>query len=64
VSPTDHTDRSSSQPATWTVYRQDDNGNRFVVQRRLSQEEALRLVAVLEARGHKQVYWADPEVST
>jgi hypothetical protein len=46
---------------TWAVHRQDDNGNRFVVQTRLSREEAERLVAELEARGHKQVYWAEPE---
>jgi UDP-N-acetyl-2-amino-2-deoxyglucuronate dehydrogenase len=47
---------------TWTVYRQDDNGNRFVVSTRLGREEAERLVAEFEARGHKQVYWAEPEV--
>jgi len=46
---------------TWAVHRQDDNGNLFVVQEGLSREEALRLVEVFEARGHKQVYWAVPE---
>jgi len=46
---------------SWTVHRQDDKGNRFVVQRHLSKEEAERLVAVYEARGHKQLYWAEPE---
>ena len=46
----------------WTVYRQDDNGNRFVVQKHLSEEEALRVVQEFEARGHKQVYWAAPDV--
>jgi hypothetical protein len=43
------------------VYRQDDNGNRFVVATGLTQEEAERLVADFEARGHKQCYWAEPE---
>jgi len=38
---------------TWTVHRQDDAGNRFVVQTNLSQEEAERLVAEFTARGHK-----------
>jgi UDP-N-acetyl-2-amino-2-deoxyglucuronate dehydrogenase len=52
-----------TQKQTWTVYRQDDNGNRFVVSTRLSREEAERLVAEFEARGHKQVYWAEPEVT-
>jgi hypothetical protein len=46
---------------TWAVHRQDDNGNRFVVQTGLGREQAERLVAELEARGHKQVYWAEPE---
>jgi hypothetical protein len=45
----------------WAVQRQDDNGNRFVVQAGLSRAEAERLVAVLESRGHKQVYWAEPD---
>jgi hypothetical protein len=46
---------------TWAVHRQDDNGQRFVVQTGLSREEAQGLVAEFEARGHKQVYWAEPE---
>ena len=45
----------------WTVHRQDDNGNRFVVQTHLSREDAEQLVSKFEAKGHKQVYWADPE---
>jgi hypothetical protein len=51
----------SRTQATWTVYRQDDNGNRFVVQTGLSREEADRLAAALEARGHKQLYWVELE---
>ena len=46
---------------TWAVHRQDDNGNRFAVQGGLSRAEAERFVVELEARGHKQVYWAEPE---
>jgi UDP-N-acetyl-2-amino-2-deoxyglucuronate dehydrogenase len=46
----------------WAVHRQDDNGNRFVVREHLSQAEAVRLVAEFEARGHKQMYWAEPEL--
>jgi hypothetical protein len=41
----------------WVVWRQDDNGNRFVVARRESREEADALAAEMEARGHKQLYW-------
>ena len=55
------TARSPQPEATWSVHRQDDNGNRFVVQTGLSRQEADRLVAEFESRGHKQVYWAEPE---
>jgi hypothetical protein len=51
----------ASSEGTWAVHRQDDNGNRFVVREHLSYAEALRLVAEFEARGHKQMYWAEPE---
>jgi hypothetical protein len=46
---------------TWAVHRQDDNGNHFVVQTGLSRTEAERLVQLFESRGHKQVYWAEPD---
>jgi hypothetical protein len=49
------------QVATWAVHRQDDNGNRFVVQTSLSREAAEQLVAELESRGHKQSYWVEAE---
>jgi hypothetical protein len=54
-------DTESLSQGTWAVHRQDDNGNQFVVQQHLSHEEALRLVAEFEARGHKQLYWAEAE---
>lgn len=38
----------------WVVWRQDDNGNRYVVRRCPSKAEAL--AADMEARGHKQTY--------
>jgi hypothetical protein len=46
---------------TWVVHRQDDTGNRFVVRSGLGLEEAVRLAAELEARGHKQLYWVELE---
>jgi UDP-N-acetyl-2-amino-2-deoxyglucuronate dehydrogenase len=48
-------------PGLWTVYRIDDNGNTFVVREHLSREETDRVVAEFEARGHKQMYWAERE---
>jgi len=47
----------------WTVYRIDDNGNVFAVRKALPREEAERLVAEFEARGHKQMYWVEVESS-
>lgn len=43
----------------WRVMRQDDPGNKFLVQENLSETEARRLADELEARGHKQTYWAE-----
>jgi len=45
----------------YRVVRQDDNGNRFVVQTALSRDEAERLVADFESRGHKQLYWIEAD---
>jgi hypothetical protein len=44
----------------WCVMRQDDNGNRFVVVRGVTEAEARELAAAYAARGHKQLYWIEP----
>jgi hypothetical protein len=60
--PMEQIDKQPDCPITrWSVHRQDDNGNCFVVETGLSREEAERLVATYEARGHKQMYWAEAE---
>lgn len=41
----------------WTVWRQDDNGNRFVVEAGLTKPQARHLTSELESHGHKQLYW-------
>lgn len=41
----------------WTVWRQDDNGNRYEVSRHETQAEAEAQAAMMEMRGHKQTYW-------
>jgi UDP-N-acetyl-2-amino-2-deoxyglucuronate dehydrogenase len=45
--------------ANWSVWRTDDNGNTFLVRAGLTREEAERLVAEFEGRGHKQTYFAE-----
>lgn len=45
----------------WVVWRQDDAGNRSVVESRLTEEDARKLMREMEARGHKQVYWIEKQ---
>ena len=42
----------------WSVWRQDDNGNVFLVKDRLTESDALRMVRDYEGKGHKQTFWA------
>lgn len=53
----------SEQPPSrrWRVWREDDHGRRFEISRGHSEEEARRIVAEYERRGHKQSYGAEPE---
>ena len=47
----------------WALWRQDDNGNRFLIARFDSAEAAEAEQRRYEALGHKQTYWveaADP----
>lgn len=52
---------SSPSSTAWCVYRQDDSGNIFLVERGLPETEARRLATELESHGHKQVYWVEQE---
>lgn len=48
-------------PAAWRLCRCDDNGNRFVIARRLTQAQADSERARFEALGHKQHYWIEAD---
>jgi hypothetical protein len=50
-------------PASWVVWRQDDNGNRFEVGACTSRCEAAETAATFESRGHKQTYWVEKRSS-
>lgn len=52
---------SDVEGATWAVWRQDDNGNRFFMSGGHTHEEAEQICRRFEARGHKQFYWASKE---
>jgi uncharacterized protein (DUF1810 family) len=54
-----HVMTSSKPPDTWTVWRQDDSGNKDVVSRGHTREDGERAVREFEARGHKQTYWIE-----
>jgi hypothetical protein len=58
---TDHdgTPLSAPVPVSWTVMRQDDNGNRYELARVTSRCEAESLMRRYEARDHKQIYWVE-----
>ncbi|MEZ0068921.1 hypothetical protein ABIA32_004962 [Streptacidiphilus sp. MAP12-20] len=47
----------AGRAATWTLMRQDDNGNRYEVARYGDRAEAEAAAAEFEGRGHKQLYW-------
>jgi hypothetical protein len=48
-----------SEDRCWSVWREDDNGNRFEVVKNLLRHEAEEAVRTFEARGHKQSYWME-----
>jgi hypothetical protein len=45
---------------TWELWRQDDNGNRFLIGRFGTAEAAEAEQRRFEALGHKQTYWVQP----
>lgn len=42
------------------VWRQDDHGNKFLVERKSCKADAVLRANELTARGHKQMYWTEP----
>jgi hypothetical protein len=50
----------SSNIPKWTVWRQDGNGNRYIVEHHTQRAVAETQAAEMEARGHKQLYWVEP----
>ena len=51
-------EEAPSEP--WALYRQDDNGHRFLVAILPAKEDAEAAADVFEARGHKQLYTCEP----
>lgn len=55
------TNKEEDKKVYYTLCRQDDNGNVFVIQKNLSREKAMQMMKELEDRGHKQMYWIKGE---
>ena len=53
-----NTDNNANAQHTWSVWRQGDDGNRFLIEAGLSEDVAKQKVAEFESHGHKQLYWA------
>jgi hypothetical protein len=51
---------ASVAEGSWSVWRQDDNGNRFEIARELTRKAAEATVMDFEERGHKQASWVEP----
>jgi hypothetical protein len=51
---------ASEKNQSYELWRQDDNGNKFLVKHVSSQEEADEWVEKMTKRGHKQTYWSTP----
>lgn len=41
----------------WELWRQDDAGNQYLVERYVTRELAQAMLATYESRNHKQVHW-------
>ncbi|WNG42339.1 hypothetical protein F0U61_37060 [Archangium violaceum] len=48
-----------TEPESWTVWRQDDHGNRFPMDVLATERTARCLANLYEARAHKQSYWVE-----
>ncbi|MGV3659686.1 MAG: SPOR domain-containing protein [Prosthecobacter sp.] len=51
----------NAQAATYDLFREDDNGARFLIARYASREEAEEFADELTRRGHKQLYFVETE---
>lgn len=49
-----------SREKQWALWRQDDNGNRFLVSLSLTRSGARQDQESYERLGHKQCYWVEP----
>jgi len=54
----------SQAPERFELWRQDDNGQRFLVARFASRRAARQRLEALAVGGHRQIYWIEPGADT
>jgi hypothetical protein len=57
--PAENQKNHSSVKPLWALWRQDDNGHRFLVSVRLNLSDAEQEKKLYEKLGHKQFYWIE-----
>ena len=50
---------NNEQPNSWSLWRLDDNGNRYMIGTFPDKTEAEKTMQEFESRGHKQMYWIE-----
>ncbi len=50
---------NEKSPSSWSLYRIDDNGNKFLVKTFSDKSEAEGLLHDFESKGHKQTFWIE-----
>ena len=59
--PPERTPTEADGAQVWVLWRQDDNGNRFAMERSTDRAALEDRAAMYDARGHKQIYWVEAE---
>jgi len=49
-----------AQEQRWSLWRQDDNGQRYEIERNLPLKQARDRLSEFESHAHKQTYWIEP----
>lgn len=52
---------NKSNNTTYSIWRQDDNGNRFCIETGLTEKEARKKAKDFEDLGHKQMFWVEKD---
>jgi hypothetical protein len=57
----DSVETSTARVLRWMLWRQDDNGNKHLIERFPAHRSAEEALKRFEARHHRQIYWLEGE---